>query len=376
MNIHFSLRNIIRFSITFKRKTKLLDQMTLQFKPIWFDSMGAKSSCTFVKTPDVSILIDPGASEMQPSFPANEEQKIKWYIAAVQKIKNECKKVDCICISHYHYDHYFPQDLEVYGGKKVFLKNPNEYINSTQRSRAEDFFQQINKYFNLDDSEELVKNRSQKTYGNPLDDLPLALKKDFKSYNSRRKEVLSKGKKRFDKQVSKWITYKPLSEKYHKKTQFIFPENNTYTFKDTTIRFTGPLFHGIEFATVGWVYGLTIEYKDKKLFYSSDLSGPMIEDYADMIIKENPSILILDGPTTYLFGYILNRINLQRTIDNTIRIIKEINSDVIIYDHHLTREARFRDRTKKVWETAKKTGKKIQTAAEYLGEKTVVELDK
>jgi len=30
--------------------------MELNFKPIWFDSLGAKSSCTLVKTPDVSII--------------------------------------------------------------------------------------------------------------------------------------------------------------------------------------------------------------------------------------------------------------------------------------------------------------------------------
>ncbi|MEE8299774.1 MAG: hypothetical protein V3R28_00540 [Desulfatiglandales bacterium] len=41
----------------------------------------------------------------------------------------------------------------------------------------------------------------------------------------------------------------------------------------------------------------------------------MIEDYAQWIIKENPDILILDGPPGYLFGYMVNRINLQRAID-------------------------------------------------------------
>jgi predicted metallo-beta-lactamase superfamily hydrolase len=32
--------------------------------------------------------------------------------------------------------------------------------------------------------------------------------------------------------------------------------------------------------------------------YTSHLQGPGIEDYAQWIIKENPDILILDGPPT------------------------------------------------------------------------------
>lgn len=31
---------------------------------VWFDSMGAKSSCLLIETPDVKILVDPGAAEM------------------------------------------------------------------------------------------------------------------------------------------------------------------------------------------------------------------------------------------------------------------------------------------------------------------------
>ncbi len=350
--------------------------MTLKFEPIWFDSMGAKSSCTLVKTPDLSILIDPGVAEMQPSFPASNKKKETWLNLAKRKIKKTSKNVDCIVISHYHYDHYFADDFEIYKGKKVFIKNPNEYINSTQRKRAEELFQNIYKYFNVQEKEKIISYKSSKIYPDPRNKLPHAINKDFKSYNTRRNEVLEKGKKRFDKQILNWQSYKKLPEIKSKDIEIIFSENSSFNFGDTNIRFTPALFHGIEFATVGWVYGTIIEYKEKKFFHSSDLSGPMIEDYADLIIKENPSGLILDGPTTYLFGYILNRINLERTIDNTKRIIREINSDVIIYDHHLTREAKFRERTSNVWKTAEKLEKRLETAAEYLGQKTVVELNK
>jgi len=349
--------------------------MSLNFKPIWFDSMGAKSTCTYVQTSDISIVIDPGVAIMQPSFPATPEQKTKWLSNAEDIIKQTCNKLTDIVISHYHYDHYFPDDLELYKGKKIFIKNPNQYINFKQRERAVNFFKSIIDKFKVKETEKFFPLNKKTEYQDPLDFLPHAVNKDFKSYNNRRKEVLEKGRKRFDKQVMKWISNKPLPEIKSEEIEISFAEEKSYVKGNTTIRFTKPLFHGIEYASVGWVYATIIECKGKKLLHSSDLSGPIIEDYADLIIHENPNILILDGPTTYLFGYILNRINLDRTIENTARIIKDINADVIIYDHHLTREPRFRERTKKVWKIAKELNKKVVTAAEYLGKKTIVELN-
>lgn len=346
----------------------------LEFQPLWFDSMGAKSTSTFVKTPDITVVIDPGVAIMQPSFPASPEQKAEWLAIAENRIKEACEKADIITISHYHYDHYFPDDFNVYRGKTVYAKNPNEYINNNQRERGEKFFNDIFKKFKISEKEKLFTKQKKTEYRDPLYDIPHAASKDFKSYNERRKEVLSKGRKRFKKQAKNWLSYEKLPEIKSDNIEVIFPEDKTFKFGDTKLRFTKPLFHGIEYAGVGWVLATIIEYRDKKLFHSSDLSGPMIEDYADLIIKENPSILFLDGPTTYLFGYILNRINLERTIENTARIIREIDADVIIYDHHLTRESKFRDRTKKVWDTAVEMDKKVMTASEYLGEKTVVEI--
>ncbi|RLI91328.1 MAG: MBL fold metallo-hydrolase, partial [Candidatus Altiarchaeales archaeon] len=55
-----------------------------------------------------------------------------------------------------------------------------------------------------------------------------------------------------------------------------------------------------------------------------------------------------------------------------LRIIKESDIEVMIYDHHLPREPKFRERTKEVWETAKKLKKNVLTASELLGKKPVV----
>ena len=83
-------------------------------------------------------------------------------------------------------------------------------------------------------------------------------------------------------------------------------------------------------------------------------------------------MLILDGPMTYMFGYLLNRINLNRAVENAAEIVREIDAELIIYDRHLPREREFRERTEKVWEVAKEENKKVMTAAEFLGKELVV----
>ena len=347
--------------------------MSLDFELVWFDSMGAKSSCTYVKTPDVKIVIDPGISIMHDSFPAKPSDKIMWLETGKNKIINVCRDADIIIISHYHYDHFLSDLLDIYKDKIIFAKNPNEFINDSQRSRAKDFFNDIDKYFNLGLSDQCECLPKEKTYPNPLEDFPIAMNKNFKTYSKRREELLKKGKLWFDKRASNWNSYKQINEVKSDNLKILFPDGKSFDFGETKIRFSSPLFHGIEFARVGWIFATIIEYGDEKIMHTSDVCGPVIEDYADYIIRENPTVLILDGPMTYMFGYLINKINLNRTIENAVRIVKEIDAEIIIYDHHLTRENRFRERTKKVWETANKLNKLVLTASEYYKKKPVVE---
>ena len=54
-------------------------------------------------------------------------------------------------------------------------------------------------------------------------------------------------------------------------------------------------------------------------------------------------------------------------MDNAAEIVRSIDAELIIYDHHLPRDRKFRERTKKVWDIAKKEDKKLLTAAKFLG---------
>ena len=134
-----------------------------------------------------------------------------------------------------------------------------------------------------------------------------------------------------------------------------------------------PWFHGIEYDRTGWVTPLIIRKQNYVIFYSSDVMGPQIEDYADFIIKLKPDVLILDGPPTYLYPYMLNKVNLQRAIENLKNIIVEAKPKLIIYDHHLLRDCKWRLRVSEVFQIAKKYEVPVLTAAEYLGKKPLID---
>jgi len=345
----------------------------ISFTLVWFDSMGAKSTCTLVKTPDVSILIDPGVAIMQPSFPASYAQKREWADEAWSAIKNVSKEAEVIIVSHYHYDHFTDFDEELYRGKVVLAKNPNEYINDSQRARAEGFYGNLAKIFGKTELNQLLKSREKREYADPMDDLPLAKSKDYGDYTKRKHELLAKGRRWFYGRVEKWNEKELIPEFRYKNCEVRFVDGKEFSFGKTKVKFTRPLFHGIEYARVGWVISTTITYENEKFIHSSDLEGPVIEDQAEWLINEDPSILILDGPSTYLIPYMLNLINLRRAIDNTCRIIEETERlNLIIYDHHLPRDMRFKERVAQVYEKAREQNKRVLTAAEYMGRTPIV----
>ncbi len=344
----------------------------LNFEPVWFDSLGAKSSCTLVRTHDVSVLIDPGVAVMQPSFPASWAKKLYWEAQGRRAIGKASRKADVVVISHYHYDHFTDFDRKLYEGKLLLTKNLNEFINDSQRGRAEHFFDNLSRAFGKVPLEKVLQKRRKQVYGNPLDDIPRARDKDFGDYNRRRKELFRKGLKWFRNRVNNWNSSKWIPELKFNDIEVKFPEDKEFKFGRTKLRFTPPMFHGIEFSRVGWVFATVIEYGKEKLIYSSDLDGPIIEDYADWIIRENPDVLILDGPMTYMRGYLLTKTTMRRVMANVVRILEKSDVKLLIYDHHLPRESKFREHTREVWDAGKREHKKVLMAAEYLGKRPAV----
>ncbi len=111
--------------------------------PLAFDSFGARSMATFVET-DINIIIDPSVAlgpkryGLPPHKIEIERKKELW-----EKIKEKGIESDVIIITHYHYDHHNPNEVDFWKDKTFLLKDPKKNINLSQRRRSAYFINQI-----------------------------------------------------------------------------------------------------------------------------------------------------------------------------------------------------------------------------------------
>lgn len=342
------------------------ENQQIKFVPIWFDSLGAKSACSLVKTCDIGLIIDPDSASLQPSYPMPAELKNYYQKLARKSITNALQEAEHVVISHYHYDHHYLDPI-LYKNKKLWIKDPNQWINKSQWERSRLFLEELASFF---EGEVSFKNGPKKSFADPLDSLTQATSKDFGHYQERRNELLKKWRKRFLKAREYWKNnpWVDEDELQFEDMEINFAEGRELEFGQTHVRFTKPLFHGIEYANTGWVFSTVVEVGGEKFIHTSDLQGPTLEDYAQWIIEEDPDYLILDGPATYLFGYMLNRTNLNRSLNNAYKIVRQCDPKVMIYDHHLLRDKRYRKLTHKVWDISEN----VITAAKFLKTKPLI----
>ncbi len=167
------------------------------------------------------------------------------------------------------------------------------------------------------------------------------------------KENINKSQKKrgseFKKQVGKFCEIKYADETIHR-------------IGNTTLEFSKPFFHGPKNVRLGYVIMTTVKDSEKTVLHSSDVQGPITKDATDYIIKQNPDILIMDGPPTIFLGWRLSMKNLEDASNNFERICTELNCEIIL-DHHLLRDLKYKEK----FPVAYKKCKKVKTFAEYLG---------
>ncbi len=110
----------------------------MRIVPLAFDSMGVRSTATFVET-DLKILIDPGVSfaPLRYGLPPTRRE-LERVDELSQKVWRHAQEADILTISHYHYDHYFPR-ADFYRGKILLIKDPKRNVNRSQKGRGKEF---------------------------------------------------------------------------------------------------------------------------------------------------------------------------------------------------------------------------------------------
>ncbi len=310
---------------------------------------------------------------MHPSYPLSEDKKMGLRSKAIEKIVRAVSHSKAVIVTHYHFDHYLTEDKadpSVYLGRRLILKDPNKYINESQRRRANQLLTSIARSAGI---ELKVQSPSESEFPDPVCRFIETTSKTFGGLPKRRKELLLRGKRWFRALSRKWSSWPWFSEIRSADLIVEWGDNRRFDLGGVTVRLFPPWFHGAEYDRTGWVIPLEVSYRGRKVFYTSDLMGPLIEDYAMKICDLRPDILIADGPPTYLFPFILNKVNLRRAVDNMVQILREASPDVVVYDHHLLREKKWRIRVSEVLKAAKREGIPLITVAEALGSKPVID---
>lgn len=287
--------------------------------PLAAESLGVRSMCTHVETPDLRILVDAGVSLPPNRFglPPHpfEFQALR---EARARIAESAGKADVVTISHYHFDHHTPSyedwlshwsDAEtarrIYQDKLVLAKNYRSSINPSQRRRGWVF---------------------EKTGGKHAEKL-------------------------------------------------LFADNRNFSFGETAIRFSRPVPHGLPGTPLGWVLMTIIECGDERVLCASDVQGPMDEATLQLILAEEPQLVIAGGPPLYLTDFKVTNQQVQRGLKNLEALARMV--PVTIVEHHLLRDLNWRQSTQEAFESARENGNRLVSAAEFLGkEDKLLEADR
>lgn len=141
-----------------------------------------------------------------------------------------------------------------------------------------------------------------------------------------------------------------------------YADGREFSFGDANIRFSDAVFHGTG-SRLGYVVEVCIREGRESFVFTSDVEGPNTKDQTDFIIKENPDVVYLDGPLSYMLGYRYSHESLALAIKNMLWILKETDVEKLIIDHHFLRDLKWKERIAPVY----KTGRKVMTAAGFLG---------
>ncbi|MCW4047915.1 MAG: hypothetical protein NWE99_10235 [Candidatus Bathyarchaeota archaeon] len=286
----------------------------IKVTPLAAESLGVRSMCTLVETPDVKILLDAGVSLCPYRFGLPPHPIEFQTIAKLRtRIAEAADKAEAVTISHYHFDHHTPSyedwmvnwteagetARQIYQDKTVFMKNPKEKINPSQRHRAWLF---------------------QKTGGKHAKALETA-----------------DGKK--------------------------------FTFGTTVLHFSEAVPHGPDDSMLGWVIMATVEFEDERFMFAPDVQGPMSARTVDLIKATKPQVVMVGGPPFYLGGFKVTETQLNLGVKNLADVVE--NVPLTVLEHHALRDETWREKIRSVHDAALRTGHDVVTAAEYLGVENV-----
>ena len=114
----------------------------------------------------------------------------------------------------------------------------------------------------------------------------------------------------------------------------------------------------------GYVIEVFIE-ESFRFIHTSDVEGLTQEEQSSFIIENQPNMIILDGPLSYIPNF-LKEETLEKSLNNIINVIYKCPLEILILDHHFLRDLEWRKIAEKIFNIAEELNVKVQTAAQYM----------
>lgn len=142
-------------------------------------------------------------------------------------------------------------------------------------------------------------------------------------------------------------------------------DGRDFKFNETTVKFSNAVSHGPG-KRLGYVTEVSVAYGEDCFVHTSDIEGPCTDEQTEFILKENPNIIFIDGPLSYMLGYRYPQESLNQSNANLIKIMEETRAEKIILDHHLLRDIEWKRRISPAFKAAEDREVKVLTAAGFL----------
>ncbi len=148
------------------------------------------------------------------------------------------------------------------------------------------------------------------------------------------------------------------------KPKIDFADSKEFEFGNLRISFSEPVPHGCD-TRLGYVLEVLIEEKDRFLF-TSDVEGITDDSQLQFVLKSDPDVIFMDGPMTYM-PHIFNKKLLNKSIENILKVFEKTGVKTIVLDHHLTRDLKWRDKIRKLFDKAEEFNIELKSASEFFG---------
>jgi hypothetical protein len=132
------------------------------------------------------------------------------------------------------------------------------------------------------------------------------------------------------------------------------------------LRFSEPVAHGPDVASLGWVVMTEIEFDDERFMFAPDVQGPMASRTLELIENVRPQVLMVGGPPFYLSNRKVTPMQLEKAVSNLQRIVEFV--PLTMLEHHVLRDSLWREQAKPVLDAAKALDHRVVTAAEFMGQ--------